>query len=94
VKARKNTAAGVLVGGILGAIVGGAIAGPRDAGLGVVAGAAVGAVGGAAVADASPGDTSPGCPPGYVMRSGAAPGAMRPPAITMARRIGMCRGCT
>lgn len=80
VKSRKNTAAGVLVGGILGAIVGGAIAGPRDAGLGVVAGATVGAVGGAAVADSSQGDTSPGCPPGYVTRSGAAPWGYAPTA--------------
>ena len=53
------------------ALVGGALGGRHDRGAGVFAGAAVGAVGGAAVASSSGGDTSPGCPPGFVVRGGA-----------------------
>jgi hypothetical protein len=72
VKSKGDTASGALVGGILGAIVGSALGGRHDGGLGTVAGAAIGAMGGAAVAENSGGDTSPGCPPGYVVRRDAA----------------------
>lgn len=71
VKSHGNTGAGALVGGVLGAIIGGGLAGRHDTGVGMAAGAAIGAVGGAAVASSTGGETSPGCPPGYVMRGGA-----------------------
>lgn len=71
VKSRPNTGAGALVGGVLGAIIGGGLAGRHDTGTGMAAGAAVGAIGGAAVASSSGGETSPGCPPGFVARGGA-----------------------
>lgn len=71
VKSRGNTGAGALVGGVLGAIIGGGLAGRHDTGVGMAAGAAIGAVGGAAVASSTGGETSPGCPPGYVVRGGA-----------------------
>lgn len=71
VKSRGNTGAGALVGGVLGAIIGGGLAGRHDTGVGMAAGAAIGAVGGAAVASSSGGETSPGCPPGFVVRGGA-----------------------
>ena len=70
VKAHGDAGAGAVVGGIFGAIIGGALGG-RHAGGAVVAGAAVGAVGGAAVASAGSNETSPGCPPGYVVRGQA-----------------------
>jgi hypothetical protein len=72
VKSHGDVAAGAVIGGILGAIVGGSLAGRHDGGGAVVAGAALGAAGGAAVA-ASTGsnETSPGCPPGYVVRHNA-----------------------
>jgi hypothetical protein len=72
VKSRGDTAGGAVLGGILGALIGGALGGRHDHGTGVLAGAAVGAVGGAAVASSSRGETSPGCPPGYVVRRNAA----------------------
>jgi hypothetical protein len=68
VKARGNTAGGAVVGGILGAIVGSAMGGRHDHGTGTAVGAALGALGGAAVANSAGGQTSPGCPPGYVVR--------------------------
>jgi hypothetical protein len=71
VKSRGNVAGGAAVGGILGALIGGALGGRHDRGAGVLAGAAVGAVGGAAVASSTGGETSPGCPPGFVVRGGA-----------------------
>ena len=71
VKSQPNVAGGALVGGILGALIGGGLAGRGSHGAGMAAGAMVGAVGGAAVASSSQGDTSPGCPPGYVARNGA-----------------------
>jgi hypothetical protein len=71
VKSRGDAGTGAVVGGILGAIIGSGLSGRHDHGTGVVAGAAIGAVGGAAIGSASGGDTSPGCPPGYVVRRGA-----------------------
>lgn len=71
VKSRGNVAGGAAVGGILGALIGGALGGRHDRGAGVLAGAAVGAVGGAAVASSTGGETSPGCPPGFVVRRDA-----------------------
>lgn len=71
VKARSNAGQGALIGGVLGAIVGSALGGRHDHGGGAIAGLAVGAVGGAAIGSASSGDTTPGCPPGYVTRRDA-----------------------
>jgi len=68
VKARNNTATGAVIGGVLGALLGNGLAGRHDRGAGTFAGAALGAVGGAAVGNSSSGDTSPGCPPGFVVR--------------------------
>ena len=71
VKAHGDVGAGAVIGGIFGAIVGSSLGGWHDRGGATLAGAAVGAAGGAAIASASNGDTSPGCPAGYVVRRGA-----------------------
>lgn len=71
VKSHNNAAAGAVVGGILGAIVGGGMAGWHNRGAGMVVGGAVGAGAGAMVGASSGNETSPGCPPGYVVRQGA-----------------------
>jgi len=71
VKSQGDTAGGALIGGLLGAIVGSAVAGRHDAGAGALVGGAFGAVGGAAIASSSNGETSPGCPPGYRVRRDA-----------------------
>jgi hypothetical protein len=74
VKSQGNVGAGAVIGGIFGAIVGNGLSGRHDRGAGTVAGAAVGAVGGAAIASsAGSNQTSPGCPPGYVVRHNAPP---------------------
>ena len=70
-KARGNTGEGAVIGGVVGAILGSGLGGH---GAGALAGAAVGAAGGAVIADSSGSNaTSPGCPPGFVARSGAPP---------------------
>ncbi len=61
--------AGAVIGGLLGAVVGSGLAGRHDRALGAVSGGAVGAVAGGAIGRS----TSPGCPPGYVLRPGAPP---------------------
>jgi hypothetical protein len=61
----NNTAAGALIGGIVGAGIGAAVS--RNAGRGALVGGAIGA-GTGAVAGAS---SSGGCPPGYVVSAGA-----------------------
>ena len=73
VKARSNATAGAVIGGIFGALVGNGLSSRHDGGFGTLAGAAVGAVGGAAIGGSTANETSPGCPPGFVVRSGAAP---------------------
>jgi hypothetical protein len=78
----NNTAAGAVIGGLLGALVGGGLAGRRDRGAGVVVGGAAGAITGAAVGSSAA--TSPNCPPGYVVRAGAPsfyPGPVYGPVI-------------
>jgi hypothetical protein len=60
----SKTVAGAVIGGVLGALTGGAV----GRGTGAAVGGALGAVAGAAVGASS---TSPGCPPGYVVRAGA-----------------------
>jgi len=68
VKARDNTATGAIIGSIVGAIIGSGASGHHDRGGGTLAGAAIGAVGGAVIGSTSANETSPGCPPGYVIR--------------------------
>lgn len=72
VRSQNNAGVGAVVGGLIGALVGNAASGRRDRTGGTLAGAAVGAAGGAIVGGASSNQTSPGCPPGYVVRGGAA----------------------
>ena len=64
---QNRTAAGAIIGGVLGAVIGSNIAGGRDRGAGAVVGGALGAVAGGAIANGQ----GPGCPPGFVLRSGA-----------------------
>ncbi|MDR3510225.1 MAG: glycine zipper 2TM domain-containing protein [Caulobacteraceae bacterium] len=66
----RDTTAGVVIGGILGAIVGSNLSGRYDRGAGAVAGGALGAVAGGAIGS-SAADSNPNCPPGYAMRAGA-----------------------
>jgi outer membrane lipoprotein SlyB len=65
----NNTAAGAIIGGVLGAVIGSGVAGHHERGEGAVVGGVLGAGAGAAIG-ASSGDTR-GCPPGYVVRAGA-----------------------
>jgi len=67
---RENQAAGAVIGGVLGALLGSGVAGPHDRGTGAVVGGLAGAMAGSAIGASS---TSPGCPPGYYVRSGAPP---------------------
>lgn len=71
VKSSGNTATGAVIGGLFGALLGSSIAGRDDRGAGALMGGIAGAAGGAAVGSAQDNATSPGCPPGYVVRSGA-----------------------
>jgi hypothetical protein len=72
VRSHGNVAAGAVIGGIFGALIGSAAGGPYHAGSGAAVGAAIGGTSGAAIAAGSGGNaTSPGCPPGYVVRDGA-----------------------
>jgi hypothetical protein len=64
---QNRTAAGAIIGGVLGAVIGSNIAGGHDRGAGAVVGGALGAVAGGAIAN----NQGPGCPPGFVVRSGA-----------------------
>jgi len=73
VKSHGDSAGGALLGGLLGAIIGHSVGSRGDRGTATVAGAVIGGVGGAAIASSSNGRTSPGCPPGYVLRRSAQP---------------------
>lgn len=66
----QNRVAGAAIGGVFGALVGSAAAGRHDRGGGAVVGGILGAIAGSAIGASQ---TSPGCPPGYVVRSGAPP---------------------
>lgn len=67
----NDTAAGAIIGGLLGAVAGAGLAGRHDRGAGIVAGGVVGAAAGGAIGSAA--SPNPNCPPGYVVRAGAAP---------------------
>ena len=66
----SNAAAGAVIGGIFGAIIGSSVAGRHDRAAGAIVGGAAGAMAGSAIGASR---TSPGCPPGYVVREGAPP---------------------
>jgi hypothetical protein len=67
----NNTAAGAIIGGVLGALVGSGLAGRYDRAGGALAGGAVGAIAGGAIGSSA--SNNPNCPPGYVLRRGARP---------------------
>jgi len=71
VRSSGNTATGAVIGGLFGALLGSSVAGYHNRGTGALVGGLAGAAGGAAVGSAQDNATSPGCPPGYVMRRGA-----------------------
>jgi hypothetical protein len=72
VKSHGNVAAGAVIGGLFGALLGSAIGGPGHHAGGALVGAAIGGTSGAAIAaNSGSNETSPGCPPGYVLREGA-----------------------
>lgn len=71
IQARSNSTAGAVIGGVFGALLGSSIAGRHDRGAGAIIGGVAGAAGGAALGDQSRYDTSPGCPPGFVVRNDA-----------------------
>lgn len=71
IKARSNATAGAVIGGLFGALLGSSVAGRHDRGAGAFIGGVAGAAGGAVVGDSTRDNTSPGCPPGYVVRNDA-----------------------
>ncbi|HEY3798241.1 MAG TPA: hypothetical protein VGL58_07795 [Caulobacteraceae bacterium] len=68
VKSQNNAAAGAVIGGILGAAIGAGVS--HNAG-GAAAGAIIGGSTGAVIGSNGGNETSPGCPPGYVVRGDA-----------------------
>lgn len=71
VKAHGNAGAGAVIGGAIGALLGSGLSGRGGHAAGALIGAGVGGAGGAAIAGSQADATSPGCPPGYVVREGA-----------------------
>jgi hypothetical protein len=65
----NNTAAGAVIGGVLGALVGSGVSGRYDRAGGAIAGGAVGAIAGGAIGNSAA--NNPSCPPGYIVRAGA-----------------------
>lgn len=63
----NNVAAGAVIGGVLGALMGAGVAGHHDQAAGAFAGGALGATAGAAIGSSA----SSNCPPGYVVTAGA-----------------------
>ena len=68
VKSTGNTAGGAVIGGLFGALLGSSVAGYHNRGAGALMGGIAGAAVGGAAGSAADNATSPGCPPGYVMR--------------------------
>jgi hypothetical protein len=60
---------------VLGAVIGSSLAGRYDRGAGAIVGGGLGAIAGGAIANSS----GPGCPPGFVLRTGAPAFAYGPP---------------
>lgn len=65
----NNAAAGAVIGGLLGAIIGSSAAGRYQHGAGAVVGGTLGATAGAAIGASA--SNNPNCPPGYGLRPGA-----------------------
>jgi hypothetical protein len=65
----QNTAAGAIIGGALGALLGAGVAGHHNQGVGALAGGALGATTGAVIGSNSGGGGA--CPPNYVVAPGA-----------------------
>jgi hypothetical protein len=66
----NNTAAGAVIGGLLGAVAGSGLAGRHEHAAGAVVGGVAGALAGGAIGGSA---TNPSCPPGYVLRPAAPP---------------------
>ena len=71
VKSSGNAAGGAVIGGLFGALLGSSIAGYHNRGAGALMGGIAGAAVGGAAGSAQDNATSPGCPPGYVVRRDA-----------------------
>ncbi len=83
-KRNNNTAAGAIIGGILGAVIGSNVSGRHSKTGGSIIGGALGATAGAAIGSNSA--NSPDCPPGYYVRNDAprfyyAPPGYGPPPV-------------
>jgi hypothetical protein len=72
VQSHANVGAGVAVGSLFGALIGAGLGG-RHAGGGAIVGAIAGGAAGGAIAASEGSQTSPGCPPGFVVRDGGSP---------------------
>jgi hypothetical protein len=72
----NNVAAGAVIGGVFGALLGAGVAGRHSRGAGAAIGGALGAGTGAAVGASQ---SNSYCPPGYVLRAGAPPFAYAGP---------------
>lgn len=70
-KARSNAGTGAVIGGLFGALLGAGVSGYRNQGTGALVGGLAGAAGGAVVGGSTANQTSPGCPPGFVVRGDA-----------------------
>lgn len=66
----NDSAAGAVIGGLLGAIVGSGLAGRHEHAAGAIVGGGLGAVAGGAIGASA--SSNPNCPPGYVLAPGAA----------------------
>ncbi|MBV9996340.1 MAG: hypothetical protein JO127_14140 [Caulobacteraceae bacterium] len=65
---RNQQAAGAMIGGLMGAMIGAGAAGPHDRGAGAAVGGMLGVIAGSAIGASA---ASPGCPPGFYARAGA-----------------------
>ena len=64
---QERTAAGAIIGGVLGAVIGSGVAGRGAHGAGALVGGGLGATAGGLIANGQ----GPGCPPGFTLREGA-----------------------
>jgi hypothetical protein len=71
VKSSGNAAGGAVIGGLFGALLGSSVAGYHNRGAGALMGGIAGAAVGGAAGSAQDNATSPGCPPGFVVRRDA-----------------------
>lgn len=85
VRSGQSAGTGAVIGGLLGALVGSRVTGWHDRGAGALIGGVAGAAGGVAVGSAE--ETSPGCPPGFVVRGRAPAFAYDGPDYFYAARL-------